>query len=438
MSGQLASRQSCLPLLRTRLFPADSGVARLLARAALVERLLSACEQRLIILSAPAGFGKSTLLGLFRRRLLEAGAQVAWLSCDESDSEPPRLLQYLVAAIEAQLAGFGTNTRRLLQGDVSLPGEVLIDAFVADLKLVRGELYLMLDDFHLIRHPALGPLVDYLVEQIPANIRLVTSTRQQPRFVDERSGSHPQVYWLKAGDLRLTRAETAEYFSQIKQLQLSGVEVELLHARTEGWITALQLTALALVRHPDRERFLAGLSGAERNIADYLAEDVLGRLPVAMQQFLEQTSVLYEFNGELCNALTGRSDSREMLQRLQHEQLFITALDTRGEWFRYHHLFAEFLQGRLTRRGDPTHLLHAAACWCESRDLADQSIKYALRARDFACAAQLLERQGARLIAANRVYGILSILKEVPSEVIREHPVLQIFYSFPHSSLTLE
>lgn len=430
MSDQLASRQNCPPLLRTKLFPTDSGVAPLLVRDALVERLLSACGQRLIILSAPAGFGKSTLLGLFRLRLLEAGKQVAWLSCDESDSEPPRLLQYLIAAIDAQLPGFGTNTTRLLQGDVNLPGEVLVDAFVADLQRVKGELYLMLDDFHLIRHAALGPLLDYLIEQIPANIRLVSSTRHQPRCVDQRSGSRPAVFWVKAEDLRLTRVETAEYFSEIKQLQLSDDDVELLHARAEGWIAALHLTALALVRHPDREVFLAGLSGMERNIADYLAEDVLGRLPVTMQQFLEQTSVLDELNGELCNALTGRSDSREMLQCLQHEQLFITALDTQGEWFRYHHLFAEFLQGRLTRRGDPTHLLYAAACWCESRDLADKSIKYALRARDFAFAAQLLGRQGARLIAANRVYGILSIVKEVPSEVIREHPVFQIFYAW--------
>jgi LuxR family maltose regulon positive regulatory protein len=430
MTSLPALSQGCLPLLRTKLFPADAGVGVLLARDALIERLLSAGEHRLIILSAPAGFGKSTVLRLLHRRLQEAGRQVAWLSCDESDSEPQRLLQYLVAAIEVQLPGFGANTARLLQRDMNLPGEALVDAFVTDLKREKGELYLMLDDFHLIRHPAVEPLVDYLLGRVPANVRLVTSTRFQSRFVEKQSGLNPIAFWVSAEDLRLTRDETRQYFHEIKRVPLSGTEVELLHARTEGWITALHLAALALVHHPDRHVFLAGLSGTERNIADYLAEDVLDRLPGEMQQFLEQTSLLEEFNAQLCNTLTGRSDSREMLRRLHREQLFIIALDAEGEWFRYHHLFAEFLQGRLAKRGDPAHLLHAAACWCEGQDLADKSIKYALRARNYIFAAQLLERQGARLIAANRVYGVLSVLKNLPAQVIREHPVFQIFYAW--------
>ena len=140
----------------------------------------------------------------------------------------------------------------------------------------------------------------------------------------------------------------------------------MLQARTEGWITALHLAALALARHPDRAAFLAGLSGTERNIADYLAEDVLGSLPAELQLFLDQTSVLDEFCAELCNALTGRRDGLDMLMRLQSEQLFVIPLDEQGEWFRYHHLFAEFLQGRLARRGDTAALLNAAARWCEA------------------------------------------------------------------------
>jgi len=207
-------------------------------------------------------------------------------------------------------------------------------------------------------------------------------------------------------------------------------ELKLLFKRTEGWITALHLAALALSRNTDREGFLRGLSGTERNIADYLAEDVLASLPADLQLFLDQTSVLDEFNAELCNALTGRRDGLDMLMRLQNEQLFVIALDDQREWFRYHHLFAEFLQGRLSRHADPTPLLHAAARWCEGRDLADRAIKYALRARDYLFAAELLERQGARLIAGNRVYGILGMLNGIPAEVIREHPVFQIFYAW--------
>lgn len=316
----LAQRRSS-PLLRTKLFPADVGGRPLLARAALIERLFAAREQRLVILSAPAGFGKSTVLSQYRQRLQAAGARVAWLSCDESDSEPQRLLQYLVAAIEALLPGFGSNTAGLLQGDLSWPIEAVVDAFLADLKRLDGEVYLILDDFHRIRHPSLGQGARYLIEHLPETLHLITSTRYKARFLAEEPSLRPWAFWLNAEDLRLTREETAAYFSEVKRLELSGAELNLLHARTEGWITALHLASLALVRHPDRAAFLAGLSGTERNIADYLAEDVLASLSEALQLFLDQTSVLDEFNAELCNALTGRRDGLDMLMRLQSEQL---------------------------------------------------------------------------------------------------------------------
>jgi LuxR family maltose regulon positive regulatory protein len=426
MNTEPSSQQRCAPLLRTKLFPAAAGGRPQLVREALIERLFAARQQRLLILSAPAGFGKSTVLAQFRERLQGSGARVAWLSCDEADSEPQRLLQYLVAAIQEILPEFGSNAARLLQSDVSWSVEALADAFIADLKRLDGEVFLILDDFHRIRHPALDQGSRYLIENLPDSIHLITSTRYQPRF----PAADSWAFGLKAEDLRLTRAETAAYFREIKQLDLGEAELDLLQARTEGWITALHLAALALARHPDRAAFLAGLSGTERNIADYLAEDVLASLPEALQLFLDQTSVLDEFCAGLCNALTGRSDGLEMLQRLQNEQLFVIPLDEQGQWFRYHHLFAEFLQGRLAKRGDPVALVHAAARWCESNDLPDRAIRYALRARDYAFAAELLERQGARLIAGNRVYGILAILKGVPAEVIREHAVFQIFYGW--------
>lgn len=430
MNSQNPTCQAAAPLLRTKLYPAHAEGAPLLERSALIERLLEAREQRLMVLSAPAGFGKSTVLSQLRSRLQAQGARVAWLSCDESDSEPARLLQYLVAAVAAVCPGFGSSATALLQGEISWPLEAAIDAFLDDLKGLSQDLYLMLDDFHRIRHPTLGQSSRYLIERLPEQVRLVASTRYQPRFLDESPSFAGWAFWLKAEDLRLTRAETAAYLRDIKRLALDDHELDLLHARTEGWITALHLAALALPRQHDRAAFLAGLSGAERNIADYLAEDVVASLPEAMQLFLDQTSVLDEFNAGLCDALTGRHDGRDMLHRLQGEQLFVIPLDEQGEWFRYHHLFAEFLQGRLAKRGDPAHLLHAAARWCESHDLADKAIKYALRARDYAFAAELLERQGARLIAGNRVYGILAILKDIPPVEITEQPVFQIFYAW--------
>lgn len=413
-------------LLPTKLYPPEAGARAMLVRGALIERLFEQRDKRLLILSAPAGFGKSTVLLQFGQRLQQAGARLAWLSCDEADSEPQRLLLYLIGAIERAVPGFGEQAVNLLQSEISLPLEAVIDAFLAELSRIEGELYIALDDFHRIRHPGLVSGARYLVERLPKNIHLITCTRFKPRFLYDE----PWAFWLKADDLRLTPAETRAYLLDIRQLDLAPAEVETLYRRTEGWITALHLAALALQRHSDRKAFLAELSGTERNIADYLAEDVLDSLPEEIQVFLEKTSLLDEFNADLCNALTGERNGLDMLARLQGDQLFLIALDEKGEWFRYHHLFAEFLQGRLARHGDSARLLHAAARWCEGHDQPDRSIKYALRARDYAFAAELLERQGARLVAGNRVYAILAMLKSVPAEVIRDHVVFQIFYAW--------
>lgn len=430
MNSALNTQQSAMPLLRTKLYPAEGSGRPMLARTELLERLFGVCQHRLIILSAPAGFGKSTVLSQFRLRLLDVGHKVAWLSCDEADGDPRRLLRYLVAGIESQLPGLCSGTMRLLAEDLSLPNEVLLDAFIADLKKTSGELYLILDDVHRIRQLKLEALVNRFLKYAPENIHIVGSTRYRSVVIDPRTLNHTGVVWIDADELRLSRSETEAYFLELKQIPLSDKELDLLYRRSEGWVTALHLVALALVRNPERKALLAGLSGTERNIADYLTEDVLRHLPAEQQVFLEQTSLLEEFNAELCNALTGRSDATQMLHELQKAQMFIIALDSRGEWFRYHHLFAEFLQSRVGRAASPAHLLHAASRWCESHQMVDKAVKYSLRARDYSFAADLLERHGAALIAANQVYGILTVLKDVPSEVIREHPVFQIFYAW--------
>lgn len=245
MNSQNPSCQSAAPLLRTKLYPAHAEGAPLLERVALLERLLDASEQRLIVLSAPAGFGKSTVLSQLRSRLQGQGTRVAWLSCDESDSEPARFLQYLVAAVAATCPGFGSSAAALLQGEISWPLEAVIDALLDDLKGLPETLYLMLDDFHRIRHPSLGQGARYLIERLPKQVRLVVSTRYQPRFLEEPPSLGAWAFWLKAEDLRLTRAEAAAYLRKIKGLALEESELNQLYTRTEGWITALHLAAPA-------------------------------------------------------------------------------------------------------------------------------------------------------------------------------------------------
>ncbi|PZP23988.1 LuxR C-terminal-related transcriptional regulator [Pseudomonas kuykendallii] len=421
---------SGFPLLRTKLAPMDRGQQAQLARSALVERLFAARERRLLIVSGPAGYGKSTLLGQFAGRLAASGECVAWLSCDESDSPPERLLRYLIAAIGAVCPGFGSRAMGLLDDQANWPEEALLEALIADLKTLERPLYLLLDDFHRLRHPFLGKGGRYLLERLPEHVHLVVSTRFGPLFIEDDPVLKASVFWIKAEDLRFSRDEMARYFSEVCVLELDDAQLKQLGKRCEGWITALHLAALGMRRQSDRARFIADFSGTERTLADYLEEDVLEGLPQSLLAFLEQTSLLDEFSAELCNALTGRRDALDMLLRLQSEQLFVIALDERGEWFRYHPLFAEFLQGRLDKRGDSTNLLQAAARWCESNEQSERAIGYALRARDYPHAADLLERKGAGLIAGNRVYGVLKRLEQVPAEEIREHPVFQIFYAW--------
>lgn len=417
---------STAPLLRTKLFPPDHRGRALLPRHWLIDRLYAHREKRVILLSAPAGFGKSTVLSQLRERLHRSGARVAWLTCDERDSEPPRLLQYVAAAIGDAFPGFGRHAERLLRGDVRLPLERVLDAYLAELGRLEGELYVFLDDFHRVTYSDLEHCVHYLVERLPDSVHLIVSTRFSPRT----TLSPDYVCVVYADDLRLRPEETARYLLELKRFDLRPSEIDLLHARTEGWITALHLASLALARHPDRSAFLAGLSGTERNIADYLAEDVFSRLPGDVQTFLEQTSVLDEFCPDLCDALTGRDDARDTVGRLRAEQLFIIPLDGQGEWFRYHHLFAEFLQGRLRGARGSAALLLAAARWCERHGQPDRGVKYALRSGDYPEAAAMLERLGAWIVAGNRIHDLLSLLNQVPAEVIRQWPVFQLFYTW--------
>ncbi len=417
------------PVLRTKLFP-PAVPTQLLPRDSLLERLWQGREKPLLVLSAPAGFGKSTILTQFRQRLINDGAQVVWLTCEESDSEPQRLLQYLSAAIAEHAPEQMQGLQAMLNTDVSLPAEALIDAFLAELQRLPGQWYVFLDDFHRVRHPALAQSSRYFLTKLPAHVHLVTSTRRRPRFVVDEPALAAQCLWLSGEDLRLSLSETEHFLCQLRGLNLTSEEVGKLHKRTEGWLTALHLLALALQRQPDPAKFLEALSGTERNIADYLAEDVLVHLEPDMQRFLELTSPLDEFCAELCDSLLGREDSQQRINFLQHAQLFIIPLDEEGKWFRYHHLFSEFLLARLARHASAAEQCIRASRWFDQQNMGDKAVMYALRARDYPLAASLLEREGAALVAGSRVYGVLGLLEGLPPEVIREYPVFQIFYAW--------
>ncbi len=423
-----ASSRPSMPLLPSKLHAPQIGGRPLLERKAQLEQLLRASAQPLVVLSAPAGFGKSTLLAQFRQHLLEQGNLVAWLSCDEQDSEPPRLLQYLIAAIGTQLPGFAEQ----LAQRQSFDRGSLEQALLLELERLPQTLYLILDDLPVMGNRPLENFLLDLIGQMPSQVHLLMAMRARPTLLEAASarGAAVPAVWISADQLQLSAQECERYVRRIKQLALGDAEIAQLHGITEGWLAALHLATLGLARSGDGASFLAGFSGCERNIADYLAEDVLDKLPPEVQQFLEQTSLLDEFNAELCNVLTGRSDSQALLDRLQREQLFMLPLDTRGRWYRYHRLFAECLRGRLQQRGDSSHLTQAAARWWDARKGTERAIEYGLRGRDYRFAAQVLEREGASLIARNQTYRVLSLIERIPTEVIGEYPVFQVFYAW--------
>lgn len=418
------------PLLKTKLFPPMFDEEQLLGRQPLIDRLCSQRMRRCLILSAPAGFGKSTALNLFRRHLLNLSENTVWLSCDESDSELQRMIQYVVAGIRERCPSFGENILKILADEVIQSSQDLLEKLLGDIKQLKGRWYLFLDDFHQLQNSSLHHGMQYLVKHLPEHFHIVLSSRTHLGFLSDDPDLSELVATFCGDEIRLSREESDRFLLDVKKLQMNSEELSLLYARTEGWIAALHLAALALQHTDDRAHLLAELSGTERNIADYLADDVLANLSEEEQQFIDKTSVLDEFNAELCNEVTDRTDAAEILQRLQNEQLLILRLDSEGKWLRYHHLFAEFLQSRLARYGDPDALLAKAARWCKEQDMIDHAIKYSIKAKDYEYAASLLEKQGAELIAGNRVYGILALIKQIPSEMIQSFAVFQIYYAW--------
>lgn len=418
-----------LPVLRTKIIPVFISAETQVKRVALIDRMYAAREQRLIVLNAPAGYGKSILLAQYRQHLLASEHRVAWLSCDEMDNDPFRMLDYLSAAIEDSIEGFSYSMHTPVGRDAHAIG-LAIDAFAGALRNVTDELYIFLDDIHRVEVSGAEALLRQLVEQLPATVHILTSSRSALYTQSQDLALTPAAFVFDAEDLRFTADECSEYLQEIKQLQLTQADVEMLHRRSEGWVTALHLLALALSGQPDRAVYLQSLSGCDRNIADYLQADVDARLPAEVLQFLQQTSVLDEFNAELCDVLTGRDNSLKMLAYLQRNQLFISAADGDSGWFRYHTFFAEYQQALLLKNEEVVPLQRAAASWCEAQGLYVKAIKYSLRARDFAHGAKLLELHGGRLVSSREIYGLLQVIKQLPGEQITEHAVFQIFYAW--------
>lgn len=429
--GTSGAPRSKMPraLITTKL-SAPRGRPNVVARPRLLEALRANDGRRLTLLSAPAGFGKTTLLTAWLRE--NPGKAVAWLSLDAADNDLSRFLTYLVGALRGVEAGMGEGVLDALRAPQLPPTETLVGLLINDTAGLAQSVTLVLDDYHVIDVGAVHEAVAFFLEHLPENARLVVSSRTDPPLPLPKLRARGELTELRAADLRFTPAESSAFLEGVMGLTLSPGDVATLEEATEGWVAALQLAALGMQGRADVPGFVRAFSGSNRHILDFLAEEVLERQPEHVRDFLLRTSVPGRLCAPLCAALTGSADAQRMLEGIEHGNLFVVPLDDERRWYRYHHLFAEFLRGRLAREHpDLVGSLHLRASgWFEEAGLNSEAITHALAASDsgadstYERAARILEVESEYALATGEGATILAWLGALPEEAKRQRPRL--------------
>jgi LuxR family transcriptional regulator, maltose regulon positive regulatory protein len=392
-------------------------------RPRLVERLAEGMAGELVLVCAPAGFGKTSLLADWARG---GQRQVVWLSLDSGDNDPARFWRYVAAALDQACAGLAGQVAALLRGPQP-PLEAVVTALVNQLAAKPDQVGLVLDDYHLIEAPPVHESLAFLLERLPSQLRLVLASRVDPPLPLARLRARGQLVELRAAELRFTLEETAALLGEATGLNLPADSLAALAARTEGWVTGLQLAVLSLRGRSDPAEFVAAFSGSHRYVLDFLAEEVLDRQPDEVRGFLLATSVLERLCGPLCQAVTGRADSQQLLEQVERANLFLLPLDEVRGWWRYHQLFADLLHARLMQVHHPDRVaqLHrAAAAWCEAHGLVDDAVRHALAAGDATWAVRLIEQHFDALQQAGESATLRRWLQGLPAELVRSRPRL--------------
>ncbi|MDN5697479.1 MAG: hypothetical protein L0G70_05820, partial [Rubrobacter sp.] len=351
---------------------------------------------------------------------------------DEGDNDPTRFLTYLVAALQTIAANIGEGVSSALGSPQPPPTESLLTALLNETTTVPDDFVLVLDDYHVIDATAVDDALVFVLEHLPPRMHLIIATREDPRLPLSRMRVRGQLSELRAADLRFTFSEAAEFLNQVMGLDLSVEEISAVESRTEGWIAGLQLAALSMRGREDVSGFIRAFAGDNRYILDYLVEEVLHRQPERVRGFLLQTSILDRLSGPLCDAITGQEESNALLEALERGNLFVVPLDDKRRWFRYHHLFADVLQARLTveQPGHAPALHRQASEWYEQNGLPSEAIRHALAAEDFGRAASLVELAALEMLGSGREDTLFGWLEALPDELVRFRPVLSVYYAF--------
>ncbi|MFN2183665.1 MAG: LuxR C-terminal-related transcriptional regulator [Anaerolineae bacterium] len=434
------------PLLQTKLY-IPLVRAKLVPRPHLIGHLEEGLQlgYRMTLLSAPAGFGKTTLLSEWLR---QTDRPVAWLSLDEGDNDPTRFLAYLLAALQRIDTDIGQTAQAMLQAPRGASQlEPLLTTLINDIVATSRPFIFVLDDYHVIEAPPIHEAISFLLDHLPPfepGLHLVIATRADPPLPLARLRGRGQLTELHAGDLRFTSNEAEAYFNETMALALSAEHVAALEQRTEGWIVGMQLAALSLQGHENVASFIRAFSGSQRYVLDYLTEEVLNRQPQEIREFLLQTAILDRLTGSLCDAVcfgtaetpisssgtavTRGTKSQKVLEALEASNLFLVPLDEQRCWYRYHRLFADILLQRLEREmGDLVPELHRRASgWYEREGLLPEAVGHLLGAGDFERAARLVEQAAWPMLARGEMTTLLGWLKALPDDVKRTRPRLGV------------
>ena len=387
------------------------------SRRELVELLGQGLTRPLTLVAAPPGFGKTTLLAAWAA---EAEARVAWVSLDEGDNDPSRFFAYLVAALRTVEPGVGEASLSAL----AVPGISLVDVvlppLINELAAVADELIVVLDDYHVITNRDVQDAVAYLLERLPASLRLVLATREDPPLPLARLRARGQLVELRGDQLRFTADETRAFLNDSLGLGISAEDIERLKVRTEGWPAALYLAALSLRDQPNPSNFIQAFAGDDRHVVDYLTGEVLARQSAERRSFLLRTSILSRLSGSLCDAVTEGAGSADTLVELERSNLLLVPLDAKREWYRYHHLFADLLQHELKRiDGEAVTGLHRRASgWYRDAGFVVDAAHHAYAAGDLDAAIDLVGRNWSLFLDRGQLATVRGWLDALPTEMI--------------------
>ncbi|MEM7343372.1 MAG: LuxR C-terminal-related transcriptional regulator [Chloroflexota bacterium] len=414
-------------LLQTKLYIPPVR-ATLIPRSRLINQLNEGATRKLTLIAAPAGFGKTTLLSEW---IAQHEHLVAWLSLDERDNDPIRFLRYVIAALQTCQADVGAEALSLLHALQPPSIESILTTLINELATRSDRFILVLDDYHQLDTPSIDDSLTFLLNHLPTQLRLIIISRSDPNLPLARLRGQGELLELRAGDLRFTPTEAADFLHQATRLSLSVEEIAALETRTEGWITGLQLVALSMQGHPDTADFIQAFTGSHRFVLDYLVEEVLERQSESVRLFLLQTAILTRLNGDLCDVITETNDSKAMLAALERDNLFIIPLDDTRHWYRYHHLFADVLQVRLreTMPERVSTLHQQASHWYEQYDFPADAIHHAFAAGAFERAASLIQRAWPIMRQSYQEAILLEWVGALPEEMLDDRPILSVYYA---------